>query len=152
MPQRKSSTLVQMKVRVRKDLRERLQRAADAQDRPLSHEVSGRLEQSFKAPEDLASAFGGGRNLALFRSIAGAIQYAETSTGKRWDTDDETRQLVMLMALRAIKSLSGTGAWHQRMAKVLMGDQSPSENTTNDDDWIAMQVIALERGNGGETK
>jgi len=44
---RKSSDIVQFKLRIREELRRRLERAADTHDVSINHEMASRLERSF---------------------------------------------------------------------------------------------------------
>jgi hypothetical protein len=62
-----------------------------------------RLEGSFTQSERLADIFGSDRNVALFRSIAGAIEAAEAKAGKSWVEDAGTRDAVMYAAIATIK-------------------------------------------------
>jgi|Tabmets5t2r1_1033131.scaffolds.fasta_scaffold98295_2 hypothetical protein len=58
MPARKPTAIVQLKVRMREDLRRRLEREAERREDSLNNEIVRRLESSFKrdADQDLASA------------------------------------------------------------------------------------------------
>lgn len=62
-------------IRTTKDIKDLLQRAAEAAGRSLAQEVEFRLERSFDRErtlaEDLADALGGPRAAALFRTLAG---------------------------------------------------------------------------------
>jgi hypothetical protein len=58
MPARKPTAIVQLKVRMREDLRRRLEREAERREDSLNNEIVRRLESSFKrdADQDLVSA------------------------------------------------------------------------------------------------
>jgi hypothetical protein len=103
---RKTTDIVQLKLRLREELRRLLEREAKKRDHSLNTEIVDRLEESFRRPESLDEMLGGAHTAALVRMIAGAIGTIESRHGKRWDQDVKT-QREMAMAIMFLVSTSG---------------------------------------------
>jgi hypothetical protein len=67
MPPRKPTAIVQLKVRLREDLRRRLEREADRRDDSINNEIVRRLEGSFQRDADLGVA-------AEVRALRGEVE------------------------------------------------------------------------------
>ncbi|MBR0901219.1 Arc family DNA-binding protein [Bradyrhizobium liaoningense] len=125
MAARKATDTVALTVRVREELRKRLERESQRNDRSLNNEITTRLENSFAQTERLEEIFGGARNLALFRSLSGTIASIEAQTGRSWNEDSETREEVMLRTLATIKFLSLKTTSKQRALTRTLADKLP---------------------------
>jgi hypothetical protein len=89
--------------RVRGDLDEQLQAAANVSGRSVSEEIEYRLKESFRRLDDV---LGGAHNTALFRHVAGVIGIIESKHGKRWD-QDLTTQREIAIAMMGVFAESG---------------------------------------------
>jgi hypothetical protein len=78
MPARKTTAIIQLKVRMREDLRRRLEREADRRKDSINNEVVRRLEGSFKrdADQDLASELRA-ENARLLQLLEKAVERLE---------------------------------------------------------------------------
>jgi hypothetical protein len=88
MNDRPESATAQLKIRVREDMRQKLEDAARMHRWPLNKEISSRLARTLREDEEL----GGGRTSAILRSFASVIELAEGTTGKNWIEDYQTWQ------------------------------------------------------------
>ena len=73
---RREAQLVQLKIRIRERLRQRLEYAAKQEEIPLSHEIVRRLENSFEQQELvilLEHMLAPGMSLDLFKALAGIL-------------------------------------------------------------------------------
>ncbi len=79
-------------VRVKPDLRKRLDAAARKNKWSLTQEAESRLEQSFYDESILARAVGSPELLALCAAASWAVKLVEEYTGKKWTENEETHQ------------------------------------------------------------
>ena len=73
---RREAQLVQLKIRIRERLRQRLEYAAKQEEIPLSHEIVRRLEKSFEQQQLvilLEYMLAPGMSLDLFKALAGIL-------------------------------------------------------------------------------
>jgi hypothetical protein len=89
MADRKS--VIQFKIRIRKSLRQSLERAAKAADRSANEEAEFRLERSFAYDRTAGEPW----NLELARNVSLCASLIEKGTGKGWLTDFATRQRLL---------------------------------------------------------
>lgn len=73
--------------RLRGDLRDRLQEAANLDRRTLSDEIARRLEDSFTETDRLMERVGGAENLALLMLIAESLKDLHSLTTQAWHRD-----------------------------------------------------------------
>jgi hypothetical protein len=78
-------------MKVPKDLRIRLEKAARKSGRSLTSEVGYRVERGF----DYEKLFGSEYTQILIRLIASAITLIESKTGKRWHEDPSVLEMVL---------------------------------------------------------
>jgi hypothetical protein len=78
-------------MKVPKDLRNRLEKAAKKSGRSLTSEVGYRVERGF----DYEKLFGSEYTQILVRLIAAATTLIEKNTGKRWHEDSEVVEKVV---------------------------------------------------------
>jgi len=83
--------LVPLNMKVPKDLRNRLEKAAKKSGRSLTSEVGYRVERGF----DYEKLFGSGYTQILVRLIAAATTLIEKNTGKRWHEDPQVLEGVL---------------------------------------------------------
>jgi hypothetical protein len=97
-----------LNMRTTKELREKIDRAAEQSGRSLVQEVEHRLERSFDEGDLLEKVFGGSDNVALFRVLSGVIAETEARTGKCWHSNEgarvETAARIMIAAVNYRRS------------------------------------------------
>ena len=76
MAEREQYAVVELKVRVKEPLRDRIEAAARDRGVSMNAEVISRLERSFARENDVADAFGGKRLFSFMQSIAAAMRQA----------------------------------------------------------------------------
>lgn len=110
-------------IRAAPELKQRLLEAAKVNDRSLSAEAEIRLEQSFRAYDAMASAFGGreGLNAALmlfspFRFV-GERRAAELGVEGDWMQDPECYILALYSMLRGLYEAT-PGPWDGERLKI----------------------------------
>jgi hypothetical protein len=94
MASRKSTDLANFTLRLREDLRRRLERDAKKGDRSLNAEIVERLERSYEVASKLEEALGGGHTAALLQILASEIQLMEKTLGSDWTKDEKTAMAV----------------------------------------------------------
>jgi TraY domain len=92
--------LVPLNMKVPKELRSRLEKAAKKSGRSLTSEAGYRVERGF----DYEKLFGSEYTQILIRLIADAITLIERNTGKRWNEDPR----VLERALHAVRLIADT--------------------------------------------
>ena len=75
-------------------LRLQLSDVADSNNRSVSQEILARLEQSFLKEDALLERFGSRHTYRLVLTISNIIQQAELVSGKTWQKDTPTKQMV----------------------------------------------------------
>jgi hypothetical protein len=93
-------------VRLKAELRDQLQRAADDGGVTLSREIERRLARSFEETQKMYDLFYGQKTFWLFQRIAGVVGNLEFQTKKRWWEDRFTFDLVadaITAALEVVK-------------------------------------------------
>lgn len=104
MPARKITDTVQLKLRIREDLRRRLEREAKKRSVSLNAEMADRIEQSFDQ-EDLVNKMLGGEHTAIFLKVLGLmIQAVEHRKGHRWNEDHDTLEQMLIALLSYLES------------------------------------------------
>jgi hypothetical protein len=91
---RAPSENVQLKVRMKEPLRQKLEKAAQERGVSMNVEAVSRLEQSFETEDRAAENFGGREKYQIFRTLSSASDAVETRTGNSWLTDAETATTV----------------------------------------------------------
>jgi hypothetical protein len=81
---RKPSDQVQLKLRIREELRRKLEKEAKAKGVSLNSEMALRLARSFEREESLTEFLGGPHTAALVKSIVGIIGLFESVVGTPW--------------------------------------------------------------------
>jgi hypothetical protein len=135
--QRRATDTVQLKVRVREDLRAQLERAATERDVSLNTEIAERLAKSFEAQSQLQAAveaqLGGAHTAALLKLTAARIQLIEVRTGKRWIDDPLTTLEVRKAWAEVLDAipLPGPSALRSEIRflfRSVLGDQTSEES------------------------
>ena len=72
---------------MREELRRKLVKDAERNDRTLNGEIVDRLEHSYAQADRLEEIFGGARNVALFKALGGHIGLIEAERKKGWSED-----------------------------------------------------------------
>jgi hypothetical protein len=106
MRSRKLTDTVQLKLRIREDLRRKLEREAKKKEVSLNAEMVDRLIRSFDGPERVNDALGGEHTAALLRGFAAAIARVEARIGRRWNEDDEARERAYDAVHTVLRDLS----------------------------------------------
>ena len=88
-------------IRMRDQIKHRLEGSAKDNGRSLSEEIESRLEQSFLVTEEI---FGGRRTFILMKMLANVFQLAENVSGKRWDDDPATFENAYIMATNTLQT------------------------------------------------
>lgn len=96
---RPNADLVQFKLRIREELRAKIEKAALATGNSMNGEIASRLERSFEEDRLL----GVGPERALFIEIARQMSLVEAITGQAWHCDPATYWAVRQMAEDALK-------------------------------------------------
>jgi hypothetical protein len=91
--ERSDTATAQLKFRVRETLRQALENAAAANERPMNKEITARLEASFREE----TAWGGPRTASFLRLIAANIEAIETESEAKWYADYATWHAVKEM-------------------------------------------------------
>jgi DNA-binding CsgD family transcriptional regulator len=76
------------------EIRRRLEQAAKASGRSLTHEVEYRLEQSFQEEDLLRRYFGSDDAIELLKELSIVINYQTKRSGKTWRADKATRDAI----------------------------------------------------------
>jgi len=87
---RDPADLVQLKLRFRETLRERLEQAAQADGQSLNSAIVSRLETSLREDQE----FGSGLQAEIIRAIIGIMGSVSRSFGKPWHEDPDGWNLV----------------------------------------------------------
>jgi hypothetical protein len=90
---RREAQLVQLKIRIRERLRQRLERSAKEQEIPLAHEIVRRLENSFEQEATahlLSQLLASGAGMDLLKAIAAVLSLA----GPDWQKDPLRREVA----------------------------------------------------------
>jgi hypothetical protein len=90
---RKKTDIAELKLRIREDLRSRIEKAAKTSDRSLNQEMCARLEHSFLQAENrmlLESLLAGGPSLWVLRAISVILR----QVGEDWVADTARVQKV----------------------------------------------------------
>ena len=82
--------LQSLNLKTTQELRDRLEAAASASGRALTHEVEARLNRTF----DFDYLLGDNETALVLRTIATAIQRFEKASGRAWVRDSETQERV----------------------------------------------------------
>ncbi|MGI3903042.1 MAG: hypothetical protein ACRYGP_30200 [Janthinobacterium lividum] len=82
--------LQSLNLKTTKELRDKLEAAASASGRALTHEVEARINRTF----DFDYLLGDNETALVLRTIATAIQRFEKTSGKSWVRDSETQERV----------------------------------------------------------
>ena len=99
---RKQTDLVALTVRMREDLRRKIDREAAKRDLSLNNEIIRLVERAY----EYERAFGSDRTQILLRFIGVAITMIERGTGKRWNETPEMLEPV-LDSVRLIARAAG---------------------------------------------
>lgn len=89
-------------IRMRDQIKHRLEASAKDNGRSLSEEIEIQLEQSFVMTEEF---FGGRRTYILMKMMADVFQIAETHSRKRWDDDPATFEDACRMATNVLQAV-----------------------------------------------
>lgn len=109
------------------DIRARLQAAADASDRTLSHEIEHRLERSMRDE----SQFGDPETAAVLRDLAGYIVRAEHLEGRKLlDTTDPLKDEKLD---RHVRWLLGQTIKFRRAMRALPNQEAIWQQAEDDD-------------------
>lgn len=141
--ERRSETV---KFTARKELRDRLEAAAQRSGRSLSDEVQHRLERSFETDEALGSP----DNVQMFHSIAaGAARLRKAKKG-------EPMLVPQMMALASASAFAAAGQWADDLLYVTVASgtdpKHPTyESTTSAEKWsdegpLKMGVVRVREG------
>jgi hypothetical protein len=136
---RAGSDTVALTLRIREDLRQRIQAAADKQQVSMNHEITERLEDSFlveinqRLIEVLLSS---GADLTLLRLIAAALRIARI-TGKDWVRHDDLEAKKTVS--EAIKKIVTERVLEER---ILLKTNFPHRNIKGSADYIAWTVFS----------
>jgi len=106
MAKRKKSDTVQLKLRIRERLRQRLQIVAEKADHSLNAEMVQRLEQSFLMDKNaslIEALLGSGEDLELLRAIAIMLR----SLNGRWRTDKQNAENLATAVAKIISVFRG---------------------------------------------
>jgi hypothetical protein len=87
MAEREKYAVVELKVRVKEPLRDRIEAAARDRGVSMNAEVISRLEKSFALENDVADAFGGKQLFSFMQSISAAMRQAGEIATKSTDFD-----------------------------------------------------------------
>lgn len=87
-------------LRVTAETKRRLEEAAAAAGRSQSQETELRIERSFDADQLLGASL-----MPLFRTLSGVVAFIEAHTGKPWQSDFRTFQMVRNAFREVIESL-----------------------------------------------
>jgi hypothetical protein len=93
MAARQQSDIVQIKLRLKEQLRARIEENAQIRGVSINSEIANRLEQSLTEQEVL---YGNPYTQKLLQTLAGAISIVEHETGKRWIDDKGTFNKALL--------------------------------------------------------
>lgn len=93
MVARRQSDNVQIKLRLKEQLRARIEENAQIHGVSINSEIVNRLEQSLTEQEVL---YGNSYTQKLLQTLAGAISIIEHKTGKRWIDDEDTFSKALL--------------------------------------------------------
>lgn len=81
-------------IRMRDDVKRRMEEGAYSEGRSLSEEVEARIEGSLSREDDLVERFGGIGQYRWMLLLAATLQMVEKSTGEKWDEDAHTNALA----------------------------------------------------------
>jgi hypothetical protein len=108
MAKREKTATVQLKLRIREDLRRKLEKVAAGRDVSLNQEMADRIEQSFEntSVEALMEVVAGGAkyDVQMLSLVAGLMR-----ANPRWKTDSE-KQARLLVAFPLFVKFCVTGA------------------------------------------
>lgn len=82
--------IVPLSMRTTAEIRQRMEKAAEANGRSLASEVEDRLLSSFNQDDMLEAMFGNAELINLFRILAASTDIVERRTGNSWTADYET--------------------------------------------------------------
>jgi hypothetical protein len=99
---RKSTEFVQFKLRVREELRRRLERAAKKSDRSANNEAVARLEKSFYGEASVDEMLGGPKQAALLRLFASQLDLAKAKYGPGIELSDGEALIDLTGAIRDV--------------------------------------------------
>lgn len=83
-----------LNMKTTEEIRRRLEAAAQASGRSLTHEVEHRLEQSFQEEDLLSRYFGSDDTIDLLKRLAPVIDYHSRRSCRTWQTDKVTRDAI----------------------------------------------------------
>jgi TraY domain-containing protein len=83
-----------LNMKTTEQVRRRLEEAAGASGRSLTHEVEHRLEQSLQEEDLLRRYFGSDDAIELLKGISLIISYHSRQSGKPWWADKSTRDAI----------------------------------------------------------
>ncbi len=87
-----------LNLKTTKELRDKMEAAAVASGRALTHEVEARLNRSF----DFDYLMGDSETALLVRAIAATIRRFEVTSGKKWIEDFDTQEAAFEAATRVV--------------------------------------------------
>ena len=120
---------VPLNMRTTKEIRDKIEAAAEASGRSLAQEVEYRVEHSFRDEEALYEQFGDETTYNLMRWFALTLKLTQQMTQKSWKTDSKT----FLIAMEAIKTIPIKTI---RMRGELMDDLSKKSQASIEADGI----------------
>jgi hypothetical protein len=94
MASRKLTDFVQFKLRIREELRRKLEREATKRHHSTNNEAVLRLEHSFASEAGIDEALGGAEQAALLRGFAAEIDYVKAKRGTEFDNNEAARLLA----------------------------------------------------------
>lgn len=107
--ERNPTDIVQLKLRIREDMRQRLEADGRARKVSMNTAIVERLDASFFFDEIKATS--GRPDLFMFTQLLAAlIRRIEKHTGKRWDIDPDTYYEVATACARIFRQIAGLRA------------------------------------------
>ena len=116
--QREKTDFVQLKIRLKEELRAKIEMAAHNSSVSLNGEAVQRLEQSFLDEERI---FKDANMMALIQLLVGTVRMIEARTGTKWTENEQCRNAVATTVIGFLTDESGV-PFHKPPAKDGNGD------------------------------
>lgn len=126
--------IVPLNMRTTAEIRQRMEKAAEANGRSLASEVEDRLLSSFNQDDILEAMFGNAELINLFRMLAAATDIVEQRTGKSWAADYETFVAVKTAWEKLINELRPKPSAKDRVAALEIEKLDPGPPPASPDD------------------
>ncbi|TXN41424.1 Arc family DNA-binding protein [Methylobacterium sp. WL30] len=134
---------VPLNMRSTRELRDRLETAAEKSGRSIAQEVEFRLEQSFRESDLHAILLGGDRTAKLLQYISTAIKTSVSKDGRNWENDPALANTVGMAFYYLTLSCSKS---HLEAIGMMRGDEDFERRAKYAAQIISNQTILSYRG------